>query len=367
MHQLNRIALLLTFALTSIAAPAQTDPVADAKAAISRAEYVRAVNLLSAAIQQSSASADAFLYLGIAFAHTREWKRAEDTLRLGAEKFPLDPRFHNELAGVYLAANDLDKARVSLRQALVVDPENKYAADLLATIDMSMGNVQAALNAWNRDGHPIVGEILHNSHVNVENWVVDEATAFSPEEKLTWSKWRTTEARLWESDIFSNVGLEIEPTPVRDRYNAIIRTSEKTNSRRGAFINLAVTTVFRRTPSLSWHNFKNSGVSLNASYRFSTNRHRARVGIHAPIPSTGPLFLDAQWTWRSEGWDLRPIVRTPTGRERFTLKSTGLRAMVTHVPHYRLEIGAGFEYRNRRDESGTSVDRRDTGKILAEA
>ena len=32
----------------------------------------------------------------------------------------------------------------------IVDPNNNYASDLLATIDMSEGEVQSALRTWNR-------------------------------------------------------------------------------------------------------------------------------------------------------------------------------------------------------------------------
>lgn len=136
-------------------AGSQGDALSDARAAMARGDYARAANLLSASIR-TQPSADAYVYLGISYAQTREWMRAEATLQEGAERYPQDPRFHNELAGVYLAANDLEKARQSLQKALAIDPANKYATDLIATVDMSMGNVEAALAKWNRDGRPII-------------------------------------------------------------------------------------------------------------------------------------------------------------------------------------------------------------------
>src|SRR5687768_4240777 len=149
MRPLTRIAALFLF--VGLCWPqfvcGQSDNIADARAAMARGEYARAVNLLSDPNGQPrpADNADAHLYLGVAYAHTREWRRAEDTFRLGVERFPDDPRFHNELAGVYLAASDLDRGRAALRDAIAVDPGNKYATDLLATVDMSMGNVQSAL------------------------------------------------------------------------------------------------------------------------------------------------------------------------------------------------------------------------------
>src|SRR3970282_1381161 len=163
MGAMRRFSPLLMTAILLFSLPAwsQNDAIGEARAAMTRGEYARAAHLLSAAIAENP-SADAYVYLGISYAHTREWVQAEETLKEGASRYPEDPRFHNELAGVYLAANDLDRARQSLKQALTVDPANKYAGDLLATVDMSMGNVEGALEAWNRDGRPVIGDVLHN-------------------------------------------------------------------------------------------------------------------------------------------------------------------------------------------------------------
>jgi hypothetical protein len=44
--------------------------------------------------------------------------------------------------------------------------------------------------------------------------------------------------------------------------------------------------------------------------------------------------------------------------------------MIKHIPHHRLELGAGFEYRNRTSngsQPGLAIDTRNTGKLLFEA
>jgi len=347
---------------------AQTDAVTVARAAISTGDYARAINLLSTAITQQP-TADAYLYLGIAYGHTREWKRAEDTLREGSGKFPQDPRFHNELAGVYLAANDLEKARRSLRDALAVDPDNKYATDLLATVDMSMGNVRAALAAWNKDGRPVVGDILHNAHLEFENWMVEKAVAFRKGKTLTWDQWRTTEARLWESQMFSNLGVEIEPTSQPDQYTVVVRTVPKTKSV-DRYVFPLMEALFFQNPSVRMWNVGNTGISLNAGYRFAVNRHRAEVGVRMPIPLPGLVFFEAQGIFRSERWDIsRPAIDNGTDY-RFRYQSTGFRTELKHIPHYRVELGAGFEYRNRTTGGAPlpalAVDSRNTGKLFFE-
>src|SRR5947207_14132455 len=109
--------LVLLFA---VAAFAQVD---EAREAIDKGEYVRAINILSDAIS-TRPTADAYLYLGIAYARVKEYQQAEDTLKEGSRRYPQDFRFHNELADLYLTNNDGDAAKSELRRSLVVDPNN---------------------------------------------------------------------------------------------------------------------------------------------------------------------------------------------------------------------------------------------------
>ena len=368
MTRLKACLLLILVTTLPLMARAQTDAVTAARAAIASEDYARAISLLSNDIVQQP-SAEGYLYLGIAYGHTREWKRAEDTLREGSAKFPQDPRFHNELAGVYLAANDLDKARASLRDTLAVDPDNKYATDLLATVDMSMGNVRSALTAWNKDGRPVVGDVLHNTHLQFENWMVEKAVAFRKGKTLTWDQWRTTEARLWESQMFSNVGVEIEPTQQPDQYTVVVRTVPKAKAVEQYVIPFMNTLLFQH-PQIRWWNIGNTAVSLNAGYRFANNRHRGEVGVRVPLPLPGLLFFEAQGIFLSERWDIsRPAIDNGTDY-RFRYQSTGFRTALKHIPHHRVEVGGGFEYRNRTTGGAPlpalSIDSRNTGKLFFE-
>src|SRR5688572_14722432 len=80
--------LFLITVLLPFSVHAQVD---DGKAAIDRGELVRAVNILSEEVVERP-SADAFLYLGMAYGRMREFVRAEEVLRQGAERYPGDPR-----------------------------------------------------------------------------------------------------------------------------------------------------------------------------------------------------------------------------------------------------------------------------------
>src|SRR5437016_10997290 len=274
----------------------------EARDAIDKGEYVRAVNILSEALE-SSPTADTYLYLGIAYGRMKEYQKAEDLLKEASQRYPQDPRFYNELGDFYLANNDRDAAKSELRRALVVDPANNYASDLLATIDMSEGEVQSALRSWNKSGRPVINDILHNYYLTFGSWVVRDAVAFHPAGVLTYSEWKTTESRLLETGNFANVGLEIEPTRVPDQYNAVVRTTTKNNS----FSNFLFG-IFKGAPIetsyVEFSNIANSGITFNGKYRWETNRRRLEGGLKIPVPFAGLLDLELGNTWRAERWDL---------------------------------------------------------------
>src|SRR6266567_3792218 len=203
---MKAISTVFVFFFTAHIAFAQID---EARDAIDRGEYVRAVNILSETLARNPVP-DAYLYLGIAYTAMKEYQKAEDILKEGNQRYRKD-------------------AKAELERTLVIDPNNNYASDLLATINMSEGEVQAALQSWNKSGRPVINDILHNYYLTFSSWVVRDAVAFHPAGVLKYSQWKTTESRLFETDNFSNVGLEIEPTVIPDQYNAIVRTTAKTN------------------------------------------------------------------------------------------------------------------------------------------
>lgn len=318
----------------------------EARDSIERGEYVRAVNILSAALGNQP-TGDVYVYLGIAYGRMKEYQKAQDILKEGADRYPQDARFHNQLADLFLEKNDVDGAKSELRRALAVEPGNNYASDLLATIDMSQGEVQAALQAWNKTGRPIVNDILHNYYPTFGSWVVRDALAFHPAGVLRYDAWKTTESRLFETGNFSNVGIDIEPAPVPDQYNAVIRTTAKKNTLGSLAVGL-VKGLLSETSYLDLWNIGNSGVNFNSNYRWDANRRRVEGRLKIPVPLPGLLHIELANTWRAERWDLSRSIRSEfRPSARFDYRANTVRFRVKQIPHYRVEVGAGLEYRNR--------------------
>jgi tetratricopeptide (TPR) repeat protein len=347
---MKAISALLLVLTVSIAAPAQVE---EARRAVGRGDNIQAVNILSDALANNP-NADIYLELGAVYTRIMEYQRAEDTLKEGTRRYPQDPRFHNQLADLFLENNDREAAKAELRSTLQVDPNNNYASDLLATIDMSEGEVQSALRSWNKGGRPLINDILHNYYLTFGSWVVRDAVAFHPSGVLYYSQWKTTEARLLATDNFTNAGLEIEPTRVPDQYNAVVRTTVKTNTLPNIAFDLLKGAPVETTYFNIW-NIQNSGVNFNSDYRWEVGRRRADGQFELPIPLAGLLYLEAGDTWRFERWDLANLLPQYQSEALFDYKSIGPRIHIKAIPHYRLELGAGFEYRNRNPKGTLPV------------
>jgi tetratricopeptide (TPR) repeat protein len=339
-HGISLLLLLLLFVRPGLG---QVD---EARQAIDREEYVRAVNILSNALADRP-TADIYLYLGIAYRHMKEYQKAEEIFNDGSLRYPDDSRFLNELANLFLENNDIESAKSALRRALAVDPANNYASDELATINMSEGDVQSALRSWNKSGRPYINDILHNYNVNLSSWVVRRAVTFHPGGTLRYSDWKTTESRLFATDNFANVGLEIEPTQVPDQYNAVVRTSPRTNSPADILFDL-FKGVPIETSYLDFWNIGNTGMNFNGNYRWAAERRRAQGQLRIALPVAGLLYVDLGNLWRSEQWNVSQIIRPELlSKSQFLYKATAWGVQVKNIPNYRVELGGGFQYRNR--------------------
>src|SRR5690606_32258568 len=98
-------------------------------------------------------------------------------------------------------------------------------------IRMAQGQVSAALETWNAVDRPRIDAIYQNFAPGFLHWTMPHALSFQEGEVLEYGDWRTSEARLLASRLYSNVGLEMEPSPEPDLYNAIVRTSSRLNTR----------------------------------------------------------------------------------------------------------------------------------------
>lgn len=333
-------------------AGAGDDPVARARQAITTTDYLDAIRILTDEVGNNP-SADAYLYLGLSHANLDQYERALEVFDEGRALYPEDSRFLAETAGVHLARRNTDLAREALDDALEINPADGYAADLLASLRMSEGEVREALDVWNGVGQPRVESTFQNFSPGFLDRVAGRATTFGPGDLLTYAGWKTTEQRMFATRLYSNVGLEVEPAPVDNRYNAIVRTTARANTRAQFLWNLLREAPFDET-HLNFNDVGGSAIGWRSSFRWDKDRRRLRGRLIVPLPLPGVPVLEIYDTWRSERWDVRDVLvpdPTPYGW-LFDYKSNSVGMRLDAVPDYRVRFRAGFEYRNR-DAAGT--------------
>ena len=337
----------------------------DAREALAAGQARRAVGLLEEVVR-TAPTPDAYLYLGVALANVRETARALEVLTEGSTRYPDDSRFHGEIAGVHLAGRNVDLATEALERAIQVDPGDAYASDLLASIRLSEGDVREALAIWNVVGQPEIDRISQNFAPGILDRTVPRALAFEPGDTLGYAAWETTEARLFASRLYSNVGLELEPSPREARFNAIVNTSAHRNTRNDILVDL-VRGFLVETTYFDYWDIARTGVSWRSRYRWDKDRRQLRGQVVIPLPLPGLPVLELGDTWRWERWNLdRPIRPAFIADALFDYKVNALAFNVGVTPHYRVELHGGLEYRNR-DVTGTigvlGMDQRNSGTL----
>ena len=354
--------LLLIFMLIAHPALSQVD---EARQAIAAEEHLEAVEILTPVIAENP-TPDAYLYLGLAHANLSQNDRALELFGEAARLYPNDTRFHSEAAGVHLANGDIEAAVEALNRALSIDANDAYASDLLASLRLSTGNVRAALAVWNPVGRPRIDEVLENFSPQLIHWTVGHALTFGPGDILTYGAWKTTQARLFRSRLFSNVGLDVEPSGPDDLYNAIVRTSNRTNTPTEILIDL-VRGLPIETTYLDLWDIGFSGISWRSNFRWDDDRRRLHGELIVPLPLQTLPIIEFRDTWRSERWDLSPSIRDAFASEAtFDYKVNRVGVDLKLTPMHRVELDLGIEYRNR-DSTGSiavlGMDERNSGML----
>jgi hypothetical protein len=224
---------------------------------------------------------------------------------------------------------------------------------ILATAPRAFSQIEGepGLAVLNQRGDPQIARILDNYSLIFSSSTESSALAFRPGTVLHLSEWKTTAARLKATKAFAGVGLELESSLEEGKYNAIVRTSKKSNTASGFLFGL-LKGLPVKTSYLDIWNIAGSSLQWTSKYRWDPARRRAEGQFLFPVPLPGLLFVELGGVWRSEQWEI-------PSQGRFQYKSSGVRLNLKHIPDHRLELGAGLEYFNRA--AG------DTGRVLLNA
>jgi tetratricopeptide (TPR) repeat protein len=260
---------------------------------------------ISLVAQETGAAADAALAEGIALARQERFAEANAALLAGQRKYPTDPRFLLELAGVSYRLKHTDETKKRLRQALRLDPVNTYGNEFLATLHLLDGNLEAALMRWNRIGKPLLQEVVFDPAPAFDGTLLHRAVTFSGGQILTLSRLHATERNLDLLNVFVRRQLDLAPSG-SGRYIATYRLLPSAQPLSGRWATLL--TLARGLPyqavSLEQTNLANRAWNARGLYRWDAQKRRVAFDFGGPLANTPSRAFRFSVDGRDEHWDL---------------------------------------------------------------
>ncbi|HEV2488206.1 MAG TPA: hypothetical protein VGT03_00230 [Candidatus Acidoferrales bacterium] len=357
-------ALLFFSAATAAQYPPQTSQKPPAIAQIEQlynaARYAEIVALVPAS-EANSAELD--LYRGLALAQLQRWKEAEQAFAAGRRREPSNPRFFVELAGVEYRQKNFRAVKANLRRALRLNPNDEYSRNFLGTIYFLDGNLNAALEEWNRIGKPEVAAINSVPEPRLKNDILQRAFAVAPLSELRLADLRTTEARLDNLGIFPRYHFELVPAQSPDAKTPDLYALEFHSTERdgwGANWMDGLLRTFSGVPYLSVHpEFYNVGRSARnfaSLFRWDDNKRRIFASVSEPLGGDARLRWAIHADARNENWDLTSTFRGATAPlSDLNLEKIEAGTELRSVESGRWSWDAGLSYAYRRFRNTTGI------------
>lgn len=289
---------------------------------------------------------------GMALAHLGRWSAAHRALIAGERQCPRDKRFPVELAGVAFEQKRYPEATHWLRRGLRLDPGDAYANDFLGTVYFLMGNLQAAVQTWNRADKPKISTFDFDPHLRVHRLILDRAFAFSPAAVMHEQQLATTEARLDGLGIFPGYSIRLDSLP-DGNFDAVFRAQELNGF--GASRLQAIVSTFGGSPYETvypeYSNIGRAAMNFASLFRWDAQKRRAWLSLSAPPLDRPQRRWTATADLRNENWAVR---RSFTGVSpvlgSLNLErqegSFGLTSFASG--HFSWSIGAGLSHRTFR-------------------
>jgi Tetratricopeptide repeat len=284
---------------------------------------------------------DADFYRGLALAKLRRWSEARAAFAAGERKSPKDERFPLELGGVAYEEKDFRVAERQLRRALRLAPHDSYALNFLATIYFLRGNLEAALEYWNREQLPHVHEVKASPEPNLRAELFSRAFAFAPLSTLWLAQFETTQVRLDNLGIFEQYRWELSPVATAstssnspsstDTFDAIFHSVQRNGFGPNKWA--AALSMLRGLPYETiypeYDDAFRDAVNFTSLVRFDPQKERGYAQIAGP--------LEGRPSWRASAWI--------DGRdEHWNISSTFFGAVtpISNLKLQKIEAGAGF-------------------------
>lgn len=339
----------LAFLLLSTAFPlaaTETPPLEQLRHLVDAAQWQKAVQV---AETHPGHSADFYFLYGTALAQTGRLEDARRAFHSGRVLAPKDPRFPVELAGLDFKEKHYANAASKLHFALSLNPGDSYAEDFLATVYFLQGNLEAALEHWNRVGKPKIVNVQSDPIPALDPALLDRAFTFSPASMLRLSELRTTEARVGALQSFTSIRFDLRARP-DGKFDVTFRNSEHPSWKRHKLLALGV--MLRGLPSETiypeFYNFNHRALNFVSYFRWDDEKRRAGAQLNGPVHGNPNEHFYVGTDLRNENWRILPSFTGPAPvLGALNLRREAVSAGYTRIPSWRWQWTAEGEFSHR--------------------
>lgn len=251
-------------------------------------------------------NADESVCLGITLARAGRQQDARRILLSGEKKYPTDPRFPTELAGVAFQKKRYAEASHWLRRSLYLASGDKYANNFLATIYFLQGNMEGAFKYWNRVGKPQINELLTDPELKTRALLLQRAIAISPHSLATLDELKQTNLRMEALEVFRNHSMQL---PVKDdgSFDLEVHTSEQNGFGTNRWQALLSTFggVFYSTAAPAYYNLHGEAKNTTSLVRWDSEKRRLAMEYSSPVHFNPAWRWRAGFDMRNENWEIR--------------------------------------------------------------
>lgn len=313
-------------------------------------EIVRAVPL------SSTEAADLELYRGLALAQMGRDREAEQTFQTGLVGHPRDARFLTEMAGIAYTEKRFSAAKKDLRRALTIDSVDAYSNNFLASIYFLEGNLEAALEYWNRIGKPKLTDLIYNPDPRLDPLILDRVFRFSPGAVWTRDRYLTSKTDLDSLNLFPGTYYDLEAQP-DGSFKLIWRNSGRLRWNQISVMNILP--MLRGLPYLSvypeFYNLNGKGLNWRSFVRWDDQKRWYSTEIAAPIAQNPNLRLRFYIQDRNENWNVTgTLLPDSTQVSTFNLRRVATGVAVQDIFNWRWQwrTHAEYSYRDFRNLIG---------------
>jgi tetratricopeptide (TPR) repeat protein len=301
-------------------------------------------------------SAELDFYYGTALARLGRWDDAQRAFASGARLQPGDKRFPLELAGVAFKQKRYAVAERYLRRSLHLDPTDSYGNDFLGTVYFLQGNIEAALEYWNRVGKPQIVQVRSQPTPQVNAVLLDRAMAFAPASVLHLRDLLTTEVRVRRLEIFTRYQFDLQARN-DGKFDILFRNREREGWGQGKpeklFLLLRGLPFQSITPEV--YNLRDQAINFVSMYRWDAEKRRVVAQLSGPFKANPKFRYGFIADLRSENWDIRDSFQGPAP----LLGSFNLRREAVAADFASMESGRW------RWSAGAEVSHRDFRSVIA--